>query len=174
MTQRQFMSGGNITLTLSPTNQEHWQVVNNDDEISHALFYAVREAVANAKKANPPAVIGIECHIDDERYRLVIRDDGPGFDTSILESKERRHRGLALLRARLRRIGGQAEIQSQIGEGTCITLSGPIRRNGNQIAELGEKKGSDHAAVATTSRSDCQVLCRRTTTVTMRHFGRVR
>ena len=55
---------------------------------------------------------------------LTVEDDGPGFDTSVLESTD--HVGVKNVRERLERLcGGTMEIQSTPGKGTIVTVRIP-------------------------------------------------
>jgi serine/threonine-protein kinase RsbW len=46
------------------------------------LRLAVTEACSNAIKAHRPVIIS--CHLDEDRFRVEIRDRGPGFDPDAL------------------------------------------------------------------------------------------
>ena len=60
--------------------------------------------------------------------RIVITDQGPGFDVSTLDLTKRRHRGLALMHARMGLIEGTMRPESEQNVGTTIYLEGPIKR----------------------------------------------
>jgi signal transduction histidine kinase len=56
-----------------------------------------------------------------DRLRLIVRDDGCGFDPQI--SGEERHYGLLGMRERAEMIGGNLSIESQVGKGTQVSFS---------------------------------------------------
>jgi signal transduction histidine kinase len=60
--------------------------------------------------------------------RLVVRDQGVGFDTGRLARGETGGTGFGILamRERLRALGGKCEIDSTPGRGTCVTLAAPL------------------------------------------------
>jgi signal transduction histidine kinase len=59
----------------------------------------------------------------------VINDDGVGFDASAaaIQASGRQSLGLFSIRERMRHIGGELRIDSQLGEATTVTLSAPIK-----------------------------------------------
>ncbi|MFP2929927.1 sensor histidine kinase [Pyxidicoccus sp. 3LG] len=59
--------------------------------------------------------------------RLQVRDDGKGFSaSSVLASGTSRSFGLFGMRERVRDLGGQLEVKSQPGEGTCVQAEVPL------------------------------------------------
>jgi signal transduction histidine kinase len=56
-----------------------------------------------------------------EQLRLIIRDDGCGFDPNLLA--EETHYGLLGMRERTEMIGGCLAVESQVGKGTQILFS---------------------------------------------------
>jgi len=56
-------------------------------------------------------------------YTFRVSDDGRGFDPG---ARTDGHVGLAIMRERAHRIGGQIAVASRPGDGTCITLRLPI------------------------------------------------
>jgi hypothetical protein len=64
----------------------------------------------------------------DRLFRLRIRGDGRGIDPKIVEAGRTGHYGLAGMRERAARIGGQLNVWTGIGAGTEIELSIPGSR----------------------------------------------
>ena len=62
--------------------------------------------------------------------QIVIRDNGKGFDASVIKQDGEAHIGIANVRSRLEQMcGGRLDIDSRLGEGTEITLHIPVIRN---------------------------------------------
>ena len=90
-------------------------------EARASVLRIVLEALQNVRKhaAATEVVIGVE---DD---RLVITDNGRGFDVMRLASGQSRNFGLQFMRERAELMGGQLQIESRQGEGTRILLRLP-------------------------------------------------
>lgn len=119
-------NGVPISFELSDSTHKDWAEL--DDEIQFNLFYAVREAIENAMKADESARIYVGLEMEDGEYGIKVVDEGPGFDIAIANKVERQHRGLSVMKARLHRINGGVHLSSEIGTGTTIEFRGPKRR----------------------------------------------
>ncbi len=88
-----------------------------------ALFRIVQEAMANvAKHARATEVVLTEAE-DNGTVRLVIADNGVGFDQERLGQPEGRHRwGLMTMSERAAAAGGHCRIESQPGQGTRVVV----------------------------------------------------
>jgi signal transduction histidine kinase len=78
----------------------------------------------------------VSIHIDraDGQIRMVIADDGKGFDTARLEEIIHQQQGFGLLsiRERLIHVGGTFTIESKAGQGTKVTLVAPLHQGGQR------------------------------------------
>ncbi len=100
------------------------------DEHKTCIYRLVQEAVNNsARHANARTVEVVVKH-EGSRVQFSVRDDGVGFDTRFV-------RGLGLLgmEERVRRLGGQLQLDSQLGRGTLISAQLPV-------VELDRKMGN--------------------------------
>ncbi|MCJ7819233.1 MAG: PAS domain S-box protein, partial [Syntrophales bacterium] len=88
-----------------------------------ALFRIAQEAMANvAKHAQATGVILTEAE-DNGTVRLVIADNGIGFDQERLGQPEGRHLwGLMTMSERAAAAGGRCRIESQSGQGTRVVV----------------------------------------------------
>jgi PAS domain S-box-containing protein len=98
-------------------------------EIQLGLFRIIQEALTNINKhaqATQVVINAVENKIT-RTVRLVIEDNGRGFDCKEIHREEGRERGLGLaaMRLRSRMIGGQLTIQSQPGQGTRVIVDLP-------------------------------------------------
>jgi signal transduction histidine kinase len=91
------------------------------DEHRTCIYRVVQEAIHNA--ARHAAARNVQVNVRNEGTRIVfsVQDDGSGFD-------KRTVRGMGLLgmEERVRRLGGDLRIDSQVGRGTTITAELPL------------------------------------------------
>jgi signal transduction histidine kinase len=93
-------------------------------ETREALLRITREAVTNASRHGRPSVIHV--HVaDGDGVRLIIRDDGVGFDPSNAARNGRRGFGLVSMKERAEALGGTFRISSHPGEGTEVEVRLP-------------------------------------------------
>jgi two-component system sensor histidine kinase DegS len=92
------------------------------------LFRAIQELVSNALKYNMDNAsklrVDINLAIENQKVKVVIRDNGKGFDTA--ELKETSGLGLKLLQERATILGGSLQIDSTENEGSEIVLIIPV------------------------------------------------
>jgi signal transduction histidine kinase len=86
-----------------------------------ALVAATREALRNAARHAAGAPIVVFAEITDERAEVFVRDQGPGFDPSLVAAERRGIRDAIL--GRMASAGGHASIESAPGEGTEVALT---------------------------------------------------
>jgi signal transduction histidine kinase/phage shock protein PspC (stress-responsive transcriptional regulator) len=94
------------------------------DETVGALVAASREALVNAARHAEVATISVYAEVEPEQISVFIRDRGVGFDVSKVENDRHGLRGSIV--GRMERHGGNAEIKTEIGEGTEVRLFMPI------------------------------------------------
>lgn len=83
-----------------------------------------------------PGTITVHSHFDGENHIVYVGDDGVGFDTETLEKNDRV--GLRAVRNRLAYfMGGTVTVESEIGQGTTVTLTIP------RTQLYGKEKGED-------------------------------
>lgn len=85
------------------------------------VFYIVQEALANIRKHSGAQHVRILLNNQDELYTVLVEDDGLGMAEGA-EGGAGVHAGLAIMRERTGRLGGQIVIESEPGEGTRIVL----------------------------------------------------
>ena len=86
---------------------------------STELADAAREALTNVRKHARASQVVVSCHATAGAGTVVVTDDGIGFDPA------RTARGTGLRESivgRMERAGGSAEIDSEAGAGTSVTL----------------------------------------------------
>ena len=94
------------------------------DDQRLALFHIARDALVNAQRHARASRIDVSLHASVSTVRLVVRDDGAGFDVSA--ERPERHRGLHNMAARTEAAGGLMTIESARGAGTTVRVEFPI------------------------------------------------
>ena len=99
------------------------------DREQEALVYRVaQEAVRNAIAYANADSVRVELTVEDDVARLVISDDGRGFDPAVREQRlTEGHLGLSLVEELAREVGGSLLINSSEGGGTRVELEVPSR-----------------------------------------------
>ena len=106
-----------------------------DPEALDEIYCIGREAMVNAFRHAKGRSIEVEVDYASWELRLRIRDDGRGIDPKILEDGRPGHIGLASMRERAERVGGQLDIISGPGAGTEIELRVPAAKAYRGILE---------------------------------------
>ncbi len=86
-------------------------------------YQVVREALRNSVRHAHARTIRIAVRRDGLDMRLLVEDDGAGFDPRSVD--EERHFGLQLMRERVELSGGVLHLESTIGRGTRILVRLP-------------------------------------------------
>jgi len=97
-------------------------------EVEALVFRAAQEATRNVLAHAGARSVSLDVARDGALARLVVEDDGRGFDAE--ERAERRedgHVGLALLEDLARHAGGSLAVDSRPGKGTRLVLEVPAR-----------------------------------------------
>lgn len=95
-----------------------------DDRLS-ALLGASGEAINNAAVHSRSNSVSVYAETEDDVVTVYVRDEGRGFDPAAVPGDRRGIRDS--IDGRMRRVGGSAVIHSEIGNGTEVTLTMPLR-----------------------------------------------
>ncbi|MDT8388121.1 MAG: PAS domain-containing protein [Thiogranum sp.] len=90
--------------------------------VSSFLFQAARELLLNVQKHAGVGAAHIQLRQVENELFLEVRDEGRGFDSSNIDREILDGFGLFSIRERLDLLGGRMQIESNPGQGTCITL----------------------------------------------------
>ncbi|MCK4723422.1 MAG: ATP-binding protein, partial [Dehalococcoidia bacterium] len=99
------------------------------DDARGFVFWVVRELLMNVVKHAEAQAVTVSVCRDDSELRMVVEDNGVGFDTSEMEWRTRGF-GLFSIRERLTEFGGQFEVKSELGRGTRVILVVPLESGG--------------------------------------------
>jgi signal transduction histidine kinase len=89
-------------------------------DVEQCIYRVAQEAVANVVRHANAHVLALQLACQDGETRLLVRDDGVGFD--VPHAQQNGHYGLSGLRERAQLVGGQLTIASQLGLGTTVHL----------------------------------------------------
>jgi two-component system, NarL family, sensor kinase len=106
--------------------------VDGDDRLdpeTQALVYRVaQEAVRNVITYADATNVSVEVGVVDSTARLVVADDGRGFEPGVRDQRrEEGHMGLSLVEELARQAGGRLTVDSSEGAGTRVRLEVPTR-----------------------------------------------
>lgn len=90
--------------------------------VEMALFRIAQEAVANALKHATASTVQLELAYERRVTRLVVRDDGAGFDPTDTATARGAHWGLVGMRERAENIGAHFAVTSARDQGTEVTV----------------------------------------------------
>lgn len=91
----------------------------------HHLVCIGQEAVTNALRHASPQRVRIQVTYGADRVSMAVQDDGRGFLPAEPTHATAGHFGLAVMRERARKIGGDLRIQSAPGSGTEVLVEVP-------------------------------------------------
>ena len=87
------------------------------------IYRIVQEALTNIKKHADAHIVRVLLNCDGNgHFRILVENDGKGFEKKSVESKEGQHLGLTIMQERARHLGGELKIESELDEGTRIEL----------------------------------------------------
>ena len=85
------------------------------------LTRIIRESVSNVIKHSEARHCQVGCIVAEDRIRLKLKDDGRGIEGDLS-----RGQGVASMKRRAKRLGGQCLVESRPGHGVVISLTVPI------------------------------------------------
>ena len=97
-------------------------------EIETTLYRVVQEGLTNVLKHAGATHVGVILELRDGLVRVVLEDDGGGFDVEqVLGSPGKAQRlGVRGMRERVALLGGELEIESSPGRGTTLYVRVPV------------------------------------------------
>jgi signal transduction histidine kinase len=110
--------------TLLSTDLEVRGSADLDAEDAVQLLQLTREALSNVARHAEANEVGVELSVSDGMLRLIISDDGRGFDPTA--SRGPAHHGLNNMRARAESLGGTLTMDSRPAAGTRVIFQVPL------------------------------------------------
>jgi signal transduction histidine kinase/ligand-binding sensor domain-containing protein len=90
-------------------------------EVRHNLFLTIKESLNNIVRHSNATEVLMRIHATNTSLSVIIQDNGRGFNDKV---KNNGADGLENMRQRIAEIGGQFQIESKPGTGTCISFNG--------------------------------------------------
>jgi signal transduction histidine kinase len=109
-------SRANLTLEMP----EIIMIPNLLPEVEHCIYRVAQEAVANVVKHASAKKLTIKLEAIGSKIKLIINDDGTGFNPDTVDKTS--HFGLAGMLERAQMVNGELHITSKPGVGTTIEL----------------------------------------------------
>jgi two-component system, NarL family, sensor kinase len=103
---------------------EHNEIPPLSPDVMTCLYRVAQEAIRNAEKHSGSRRARVELAGTLESIRLCVEDAGRGFDSTTAEGS--RGVGLVSMAERVRSVGGELSIRSQLDGGTRIEVSIPV------------------------------------------------
>lgn len=103
-------------------------------DIEIVLFRSVRELLVNIVKHAEARKVKITIRVNKKNLRIRVTDDGVGFipESKTAKAYKDQQFGLFNITERIRYLGGQLEVDSQMGKGTMVTLVAPLNLTDNE------------------------------------------
>lgn len=100
-----------------------------DDRVNIVIFQAVRELLINVVKHAQAKKTKISIMKLCKEIKIIVEDDGKGFNDSILYSQKGKSAGFGLfsISEQINYIGGRFKIESEQGHGTKVTIVLPLK-----------------------------------------------
>ena len=104
--------------------QNEWTSQELPKNIELQVLRIVQECLANIRKHSQARSVRVllRAFRSGGEHRILVEDDGIGFDESKIEPVGGDHLGLSILRERAQQINGDITIDSEPGDGTRVTL----------------------------------------------------
>ena len=116
-----FLGLANITWRLEGPFKSDDHVV--DSQHRHELFLAFKEALTNIVKHSEATEVRLNIQVERGQICLTVADNGKGWAKL---GQEEGMDGLANMRTRLEKLGGQFEFNSKADEGTTVRFALPL------------------------------------------------
>jgi signal transduction histidine kinase len=93
-------------------------------QVEIGVYRMVQEALTNVARHAEASSVNVIVHRSSGRLRVVVEDDGRGFEP--VRPSDSTRMGLATLRERAQLLGGQLTVESSPGKGTTIAVTIPL------------------------------------------------
>ena len=103
------------------------------DGIETNLLRIGQEAITNALRHSGAKRIEVVMNYSAKSVQLCVKDTGRGFDTNGGKNSESQGFGLSGMKERAEQMHASITVNSAPGDGTCVTVTVPIRRQRREI-----------------------------------------
>jgi signal transduction histidine kinase len=117
-----FLGLANIRLAVDTSEEAASLVV--EARLRHQLFLVFREALANVVRHSGASEVRLVVRVRDGDLQVAVADNGCGLRE--LDPGAAGHEGLASMRRRMEKLGGQFAVLGEAGQGTTVRFSVPL------------------------------------------------
>ena len=117
-----FLGLANIKLTVETSEDAAGVAV--EARVRHQLFLVFKEALANLVRHSGASEVRLAVRVESRALHVVVADNGCGLRQP--DPTSGTHEGLANMRRRMEKLGGQFEITGEKGRGTTVKFSVPL------------------------------------------------
>ena len=91
-------------------------------DVRHNIFLIAKESLTNVLKHAGGQVVHLQVKTDGQNFKMVIADDGKGFDVKATLTNSQRN-GMENMRRRAEAVGGQLNLTSEPGKGARVEFT---------------------------------------------------
>lgn len=110
-----------------------------DPLVEVQLLRILQEALTNIRKHARARCVCITVALENGWARIIVQDDGQGFDPHNASIGSQGHVGLRVMHERAQEVGGSFSLYTEPGQGTQVTVRVPVKR-GAKSAEHSIRK----------------------------------
>jgi signal transduction histidine kinase len=96
-------------------------------ELEVCTYRVIQEAVTNVARHADASKCRVEIRAAPDGLRIVVEDNGRGFDPRVKPGAAGRGLGLVSVRERVATLGGALQVESRVGQGTRLTVELPLK-----------------------------------------------
>jgi signal transduction histidine kinase len=96
-------------------------------EVEQNLLRVCQESLSNAVRHGAPKHVRVDLIYTGANVTVRVVDDGHGFEPEQMAALKNGHFGLIIMQERMRRFGGVLIINSELGKGTVVEATVPLR-----------------------------------------------
>ncbi len=89
------------------------------------IFRGLQELLGNVRDHSNASQVRVMLDTDDKRVRVMVEDNGKGFDVEQVLGGPQKTIGLSALKERIELLGGELQVDSQPGQGTRVVMDVP-------------------------------------------------
>lgn len=117
---REYCNTVNATKLLSVKYQSHGMTTRLDKSSEIIIYRIIQELLNNIMKHAAATEAMVQLIKEDNRFSIVVEDNGKGFDTTLL--KTIKGAGLTSIQSRVDYLKGQLDIHSEQDKGTLVNI----------------------------------------------------
>jgi signal transduction histidine kinase len=96
-----------------------------ENKLSLVVFRIIQESLTNVARHSKATKVTVKIKLDKEKLRLLVTDNGIGFDSENLQ--KRQAFGLLGMQERARSYGGEVTVRGNEGGGTVVAMDIPVK-----------------------------------------------